>query len=95
MSAFGIVLAAPIVAFTALIIKVVSPGPVFFRQERVGLNGEIFDIYKLRTMQLDAEKDTGPVWAREDDPRLGVATADPISRWSSSEGTGVNGLASG
>lgn len=70
MSAFGIVLAAPVVAFTALIIKIVSPGPVFFRQERVGLGGEIFDIYKLRTMNLDAEKDTGPVWAREDDPRL-------------------------
>ena len=70
VSAIGLVLAAPVIAVTALIIKIISPGPVFFEQERVGWGGEIFNIYKMRTMHLDAEKYTGPVWAKEDDPRL-------------------------
>ena len=69
-SLVGIVVAAPLVAFTGLIVKIVSPGPVFFKQERVGHNGRIFEIYKIRTMQIDAEKYTGPIWAREDDSRL-------------------------
>ena len=69
-SAIGIVIAFPIIVFTALIIKIVSPGPVFFKQERVGWKGKLFEIHKLRTMRLDAEKHTGPIWAREDDPRL-------------------------
>ncbi len=66
----GIVVASPIILFTAIVIKIVSPGPVFFKQERVGWGGKPFDIYKLRTMQVDAEKSTGPTWAQEDDPRL-------------------------
>lgn len=70
VSAFGLVVAAPVVALVGILIKTVSRGPVFFKQERVGLNGRIFDMYKLRTMRLDAEKETGPVWAEEDDPRL-------------------------
>ncbi len=70
VSAFGFVVAAPIICITGLFIKLVSPGPIFFTQKRVGLNGEIFSIYKLRTMKVDAEKETGPVWASEDDPRL-------------------------
>ena len=70
MGSFGLVAVSPIILLTALLIKRVSPGPVFFKQERVGLNGEIFEIYKLRTMKVDAEKETGPVWAQEDDPRL-------------------------
>jgi len=70
VSSFGIVLVAPIIALTALVIKIVSPGPVFFKQQRVGLNGKTFDMYKLRTMRVDAEKYSGPVWAQEDDPRL-------------------------
>lgn len=69
-SSFGLVIVAPIIAFTGILIKIVSPGPIFFKQQRVGLNGGIFDIYKLRTMKVDAEKETGPVWAQEDDPRL-------------------------
>lgn len=69
-SAVGIVAASPIIALTALVIKIVSPGPVFFSQERVGLDGELFKIYKMRTMRIDAEKGTGPVWAQENDPRL-------------------------
>ncbi|MBP7055556.1 MAG: sugar transferase [Candidatus Omnitrophica bacterium] len=69
-SAIGIVAVSPVIALTAVVVKTVSPGPVFFRQERVGLNGRLFDIYKIRTMRLDAEKATGPVWAQENDPRL-------------------------
>lgn len=70
VAAVGIVLAIPVILFTGLIIKIVSPGPIFFKQERVGWGGRIFKIYKLRTMHLDAERHTGPVWAKEDDPRL-------------------------
>jgi len=69
-SAIGIVMVSPVIALTAVVVKTVSPGPVFFRQQRVGLNGRLFDIYKIRTMRLDAEKTTGPVWAQENDPRL-------------------------
>jgi len=70
VSAIGLVIVSPIIAFVAIIIKTVSQGPVFFKQQRVGLGGKIFDIYKLRTMRVDAEKYTGPVWAKENDPRL-------------------------
>lgn len=70
LSAIGSVMVIPIIGFTALVIKIVSPGPIFYAQERVGLGGEVFKIYKLRTMALDAEKHTGPVWAKENDPRL-------------------------
>lgn len=66
----GIALATPIILFTAIIIKVVSPGPVFYKQERVGKSGKLFYIYKLRTMRVDAEKYSGPMWAQENDPRL-------------------------
>ncbi|MFA5145935.1 MAG: sugar transferase [Candidatus Omnitrophota bacterium] len=70
VGSIGLVIASPVIALTAVIIKTVSPGPVFFSQERVGRDGEIFRIYKIRTMKIDAEKHTGPVWARENDPRL-------------------------
>lgn len=66
---FGLVFLAPLFAVVALLIKRSSPGPVFYRQKRCGENGKTFTIYKFRTMGLDAEKDTGPVWAVENDPR--------------------------
>lgn len=66
---FGLILASPIILIAAFFIRKSSPGPVFFRQERCGENGEPFILYKLRTMSVDAEKETGPVWAVEDDPR--------------------------
>jgi exopolysaccharide biosynthesis polyprenyl glycosylphosphotransferase len=50
-------------------IKLESKGPVFYRQERVGRDNKVFMIYKFRTMKADAEKKTGPVWAKEGDPR--------------------------
>jgi exopolysaccharide biosynthesis polyprenyl glycosylphosphotransferase len=60
----------------AWLIKRSSPGPVFFKQDRMGLDGKQFSVYKFRTMPLDAEARSGPVWADEDDPR-----ATPIGAW--------------
>ena len=56
-------------AIIAALIKATSPGPVFYRQERMGLDGRGFSVYKFRSMLEDAERDTGPVWTRKDDPR--------------------------
>jgi exopolysaccharide biosynthesis polyprenyl glycosylphosphotransferase len=56
-------------AIVSLLIRRSSSGDVFYRQERMGLDGKPFLIYKFRSMYEDAEADSGPVWAREDDPR--------------------------
>jgi exopolysaccharide biosynthesis polyprenyl glycosylphosphotransferase len=56
-------------ATVAAIVKLSSRGPVFYRQERCGLNGKPFPMLKFRTMRTDAEAQTGPVWAIKDDPR--------------------------
>ena len=53
----------------AALIRATSPGPVFYRQERMGLDGRPFSVYKFRSMLEDAERETGPVWTRKDDPR--------------------------
>ncbi len=53
----------------AILIKRESPGPIFFEQTRLGLYGKPFKIIKLRSMKLDAEVQTGAVWAVKDDPR--------------------------
>lgn len=60
----------PLMLLTALLIKLTSRGGVFYRQERVGKNGQIFELYKFRTMIDDAEKHVGPVWAARDDHRI-------------------------
>lgn len=52
----------------ACLIKATSNGPVFFIKERVGLHEKPFRVFKFRTMKVDAEKETGPVWARENEP---------------------------
>lgn len=62
--------ALPLMGLAAVAIKLTSPGPVFYRQQRVGSNSTRFLLTKLRTMTQDAEKDTGAVWATEDDPRV-------------------------
>jgi Undecaprenyl-phosphate glucose phosphotransferase len=62
------VLAIPLGIIAALV-RLTSPGPVFYRQERMGLDGHPFMIHKFRSMYLDAEAETGPVFASEDDPR--------------------------
>lgn len=68
----GILLAfsLPVLALAALLIKMTSSGPVFFRQQRVGQGGKMFTVYKLRTMVENAEALTGAVLAQERDPRV-------------------------
>jgi len=65
----GALLSLPVALLTAILIKLESPGPVFYKQERVGMNGRPFMIMKFRSMRSDAEKD-GPVWARASDARV-------------------------
>jgi lipopolysaccharide/colanic/teichoic acid biosynthesis glycosyltransferase len=66
----ALAVAAPAVALAALAIKLTSPGPVLYRQERIGRDGSLFTIFKLRTMVDGAENATGPVLARRGDPRI-------------------------
>jgi exopolysaccharide biosynthesis polyprenyl glycosylphosphotransferase len=65
----GLILSAPIIAIAAILVKRNSPGPAFYRQERCGEAGRTFVLYKLRTMPVDAEAQSGPVWTTEDDAR--------------------------
>ena len=51
------------------VIKLTSHGPIFYKQKRMGLDGEIFEALKFRSMMVDAEKETGPVWAKSNDSR--------------------------
>ena len=64
-----LVLVSPLMFCIGLAIKLTSPGPIFYRQERMGWNGKIFTMYKFRTMPVDAESTTGPVWSKEGDRR--------------------------
>ena len=66
----GLAFTLPLLPLIALLIKLDSRGPVFFRQVRVGEMDKNFDVYKLRTMRLDAEQATGAVWAQKNDPRI-------------------------
>lgn len=66
---FGILVSAPIIAIMAVLITMESPGPIFFKQTRLGRYGKPFKIIKLRSMKIDAEKQSGAVWAVKDDPR--------------------------
>jgi exopolysaccharide biosynthesis polyprenyl glycosylphosphotransferase len=59
----------PVWVLIGLIVRMQSPGPAIYRQQRVGENGRTFTMYKYRTMVNDAEAGSGPVWARNDDPR--------------------------
>ncbi|HKC57373.1 MAG TPA: undecaprenyl-phosphate glucose phosphotransferase [Vicinamibacterales bacterium] len=74
-SASLLVLALPL-AVIAAVVRLTSRGSIFYAQERMGLDGKGFTVYKFRSMYEGAETTTGPVWAREDDPR-----ATPIGRW--------------
>ncbi|BEQ16509.1 undecaprenyl-phosphate glucose phosphotransferase [Desulfoferula mesophila] len=60
---------SPLMALIALGVKLSSPGPVLYRQRRMGLDGVDFQMLKFRTMRVGAESETGPVWASPDDPR--------------------------
>ncbi len=70
ISALGLILFLPFILIIALLIKLTSRGPVFYRQERMGLDGRPFTMVKFRTMICDAEKETGPVMCRAGDPRI-------------------------
>jgi exopolysaccharide biosynthesis polyprenyl glycosylphosphotransferase len=68
-SAVSLVIFSPIMMLVAILVKLDSPGSVFFAQERMGLDAKPFMMLKFRSMRRDAEAQTGPVWATEDDPR--------------------------
>jgi len=65
-----LIITFPLNILILIFIKLDSPGPVLFKQDRIGMNNKIFRIYKFRSMFLDAEKHSGPVWSRKDDPRV-------------------------
>jgi len=65
----GLVLFAPVITVFCLAVWMESRGPVFYRQRRIGLNGRPFEIYKIRSMRLDAEAAGSPGWTVKDDPR--------------------------
>jgi sugar transferase (PEP-CTERM system associated) len=66
----GMILAAPLMLGVAALIKSKSRGPVLYRQQRVGEHGQVFTLYKFRSMRTDAEANTGAVWARDNDDRI-------------------------
>lgn len=65
-----LIITFPVLVLVVIAIKIDSKGPVFYKQIRVGKDGKEFKIYKFRSMYEDAEKHTGPVWAKKDDPRV-------------------------
>ncbi len=65
----GLIVSLPLTLISALIIKLESPGPIFYSQKRIGVRGKIFKVHKFRSMRSDAEKD-GPVWAAQNDSRV-------------------------
>jgi sugar transferase (PEP-CTERM system associated) len=70
VSIFGLLLTLPLLPFIILAIKLTSAGPVLYRQKRVGRDGSVYNCYKFRSMRADAEADTGPTWAADEDPRI-------------------------
>jgi len=70
-----VALSIPLAAIAALI-RYTSKGPIFYKQERMGLDGKAFNVYKFRSMYSGAEDETGPIWARDDDPRC-----TPLGKW--------------
>ena len=69
VASFILILISPFFLFVMILIKLDSRGPIFYLQERVGLDGVLFKVMKFRSMRADAEQQTGPVWAKKDDPR--------------------------
>jgi len=70
VSFIAMVLLLPLFLIVSLLIKITSRGPVYYHQDRIGLDGKIFVMHKFRTMVSDAEKSTGPVMSKPDDPRI-------------------------
>jgi len=69
VSVIIVTFSAPILAITAVVMLVIDPGPIFYRQQRIGLHGKPFNIIKFRSMSVDAERG-GPQWAGQNDPRI-------------------------
>ncbi len=70
IAAVALLILSPLCLLVAILIKLTSRGPVFYSQIRLGKDGEHFEIYKFRTMKIDAEKTSGPVWASANDNRI-------------------------
>ncbi len=70
VSLIVLVITLPFLAVIALMIRFDSSGSIIYKQRRVGRKGKLFTMYKFRTMNLDAESETGPTWAKENDPRI-------------------------
>ena len=64
-----LVILSPIMLTISILIKLTSKGPILYKQERIGFDGLLFQMLKFRTMHVSAEKETGPIWAKENDPR--------------------------
>lgn len=84
VSAILLILLSPVLLLLALAVKLSSRGPVIYKQERVSLDGNTFTLYKFRSMRIDAEKETGPVWSSKDDNRK-TKVGEFIRRWSLDE----------
>jgi len=84
LTAGGLAFLLPLLPFVALAIWIEDKGPIFYRQERMGLDGRPFEILKFRSMRVNAESTTGPVWAVRDDPRRTRIGAF-LRRWSLDE----------
>lgn len=69
LSTLALIVLSPLMGLIALLIKLTSPGPIFYSQERCGLNGQSFQMFKFRSMRVDAEQKTGAVWAAKNDER--------------------------
>jgi exopolysaccharide biosynthesis polyprenyl glycosylphosphotransferase len=69
-SLIGLVISIPIMIIFGILVKIEDKGPILYKQERLGKNGESFYIYKIRSMRTDAEKHCGIQWAQKDDPRV-------------------------
>ena len=76
LGTIALIVALPVLALCAVIIKLSGKGPIIYTQLRVGQHGQVFRMYKLRTMYADAESASGAVWAKDDDPRV-----MPACRW--------------
>lgn len=76
LAVLALIITAPVMIIVSVAVKLTSPGPILFRQRRVGFREKVFTLYKFRSMYMDAEARTGPVWATRNDPRI-----TPLGNW--------------
>jgi exopolysaccharide biosynthesis polyprenyl glycosylphosphotransferase len=76
LACFGFLVCSPIMLLVFVAVRLTSPGPALYKQRRSGKNGVPFYVYKFRSMYIDAEARSGPVWATKNDPRV-----TPLGRW--------------